>query len=33
VSLGVPLAPFAALGALACLASALFGLLREFLHD
>lgn len=33
VSLGVPLAPFAALGTLACLASALFGLLREFLHD
>ena len=33
VSLGVPLAPFSALGGVACLASALFGLLREFSHD
>ncbi|WP_353474375.1 TRAP transporter small permease [Salipiger sp. H15] len=33
VSLGVPLAPFAALGALACLASAIFGLMRELSHD
>ncbi|WP_034452281.1 TRAP transporter small permease [Salipiger aestuarii] len=33
VSMGVPLAPFAALGAAACLLSALFGLIRGFTHD
>ncbi|MAC81615.1 MAG: C4-dicarboxylate ABC transporter permease [Rhodobacteraceae bacterium] len=33
VSLGVPLAPFAALGALACVLAAVFGLIHGVRHD